>query len=217
MEKEVDMLELENTQIHLLNRLNESERLQLSRQIQPHFMFNTFNVFLSLARLNRQKELIKGLENFSSYLRYKYTDKKALIPLSIELEQTEKYIGIQKIRFGKRLFVQFNVDHSILGAAIPPYTVQILVENAFKHALDEKKGEKKLSINISRTGNWIELIVKDNGQKPLAKSISSGIGLQNIRKRLSLLFDLYTDATVRRTAQNETEAVIIWPYTIFAE
>ncbi|RYL92558.1 sensor histidine kinase [Sporolactobacillus sp. THM7-4] len=214
IEKEIDFLELENMKIHLQNRLHESELLQLSRQIQPHFMFNTLNIILSLARLNRQKDLIEGIERFSMYLRYKYTDKKDIIPFYMELDQVRNYFYIQKLRFGNKLNVEIYVNEMDLRAGIPPYTLQILVENAFKHALSQKKGDKNLSISLKRIGNWIELRVVDNGTKPLDIYAANGIGLENIRKRLNLLFDLYTEVSISKSANQETVAKVIWPYTI---
>lgn len=214
IEKEIDFLELENTKVRLQNRLQESELLQLSRQIQPHFMFNTLNVILSLARLNRQEDLVEGIERFSMYLRYKYTDKKDMIPFSVELDQIKNYIYIQKLRFGRKLHVDIQVDETELTAGIPPYTLQILVENAFKHAFCKKMGDKRLSIALERTGNWVKLRVADNGAESLDLRADHGIGLENIRKRLRLLFDLYTEVSIARNVNQETVVKVIWPYTI---
>lgn len=217
VEKEIDILELENSKIHLQNRLQESELLQLSRQIHPHFMFNTLNAILSLARLNRKKDLVEGIESFSMYLRYKYTDKKDLIPFHEELNQVGNYFSIQKLRYGKRIHLTIKVHPSEMSAGIPPYTLQILVENAFKHALEEKDGEKRLAIILKRTGNWVELNVVDNGTKPLDFRKEHGIGLENIKKRLDLLFDLYTEVSIERNERQETVAKVIWPFTIVGE
>ncbi|MET1250167.1 histidine kinase [Sporolactobacillus sp. STCC-11] len=211
-EKEIDILELENVQIHLQNRLQESELMQLSRQIQPHFMFNTLNIVLSLARLNRQKELIESIESFSMYLRYKYTEKQDLISFNEEIAHVKNYLSIQKLRFGKKLDIKIKVEAIDMPAGIPPYTLQILVENAFKHGLDEKKGQKQLSIYFERLGNWVQLKVIDNGSTTLNVNASSGIGLENIRKRLSLIFDLYTDISIAKNKQNETVVQVVWPY-----
>ncbi|MDD9149021.1 MULTISPECIES: sensor histidine kinase [unclassified Sporolactobacillus] len=214
VEKEINVLELENTKVRLQNRVQESELLQLSRQIQPHFMFNTLNVILSLARLKRQEKLIEGLERFSMYLRYKYTDKKDMIPFSVELNQIKNYIYIQKLRFGRKLSIDIQVNDQELSAGIPPYTLQILVENAFKHAFGKNTGNKRLSISLERKGNWVELRVTDNGSEPLNLQSEHGIGLENIRKRLRLLFDLYTEVRIEKNADRETVAKVVWPYTI---
>ncbi|WP_241654751.1 sensor histidine kinase [Sporolactobacillus shoreae] len=211
-EKEIDILELENSQIQLQNRLQESELLQLSQQIQPHFMFNTLNIVLSLARLNRQKDLVESIEKFSMYLRYKYTDKKDLIPFNEEMAQVKNYLYIQQLRFGKKLDITIQTEEMDMPAGIPPYTLQILVENAFKHALGEKKGQKKLLIIFERLGNWVKLYVIDNGTEPLDLQSSQGIGLENIRKRLKLLFDLYTDISITKNKEQETVVQVVWPY-----
>ncbi|MCO7174876.1 sensor histidine kinase [Sporolactobacillus kofuensis] len=214
IEKEINFLELENTKAHLQNKLQESELLQLSRQIQPHFMFNTLNVILSLARLDRKNILVESIESFSKYLRYKYTDKKDLIPFHEELDQVKNYFYIQKLRFGKKLQISVQVEQSELTTGIPPYTLQILVENAFKHALEEKEGVMKLTIILQRIGNWVELRVIDNGDKQLDLQAEHGIGLENIRKRLNLIFDLFTEVSITRIKDEETVARVIWPYMI---
>ncbi|MFT8362263.1 MAG: histidine kinase [Sporolactobacillus sp.] len=216
-EREIDILELENTQIHLQNQLQESELLQLSRQIQPHFMFNTLNIVLSLARLNRRKELIESIENFSMYLRYKYTEKQDLISFDEELVHVKNYLSIQRLRFGKKLDISLRIEKLDMPACIPPYTLQIIVENAFKHGLDEQKGQKKLAIYFERLGNWVQLRVIDNGGGSLNLNNSNGIGLENIRKRLYLIFDLYTDISITKNKENETIVQVVWPYIALTE
>lgn len=194
-EKEMDYLQLENTRVRLEKELRDSEYMQLSQQIHPHFIFNTLNALMSLARLKRHDHLINGMEQFSLFLRYKYREKSDLTPFLKELEHTRHYLYIQQLRFGQQLHIEETLDAHASMTLIPPYTLQTLVENAFKHGLEKKPGEKKLIINLTRQGNWVHLIVIDNGEvdrETLTKKDTNGIGLNNLRQRFKLLFDLET-------------------------
>lgn len=212
-EKEFDYLQLENKKMEMEKELHQMEYLQLSQQIQPHFLFNSLNAMLSLGRLGRTSDLTHALEEFSQFIRYKYVEKESLVPFMKELTYTSHYISIQKIRFGNRLVVELNIDEDAKSTYLPPYMLQTLVENAFKHGLEKQPGIKKLAISLSREGNWVTLLVIDNGPDFDVTSLQqNGIGLKNIQKRLSLLYDLYSELSVKRV-NHQTIAKVVWPFT----
>lgn len=212
-EKEIDYLQLENARVRLEKELQQSKYMQLHQQIQPHFLFNTLNAFISLARLGKNEEMVKGMEHLSLFLRYSYQSKEALIPIKEELAHTKNYLAIQKLRFGRKLTALVRVDKEAERALIPPYTLQTLVENAFKHGLEKKIGEKYIEITLSREGNWLYLRVCDNGNEGQAVSVEKGgIGLDNLRKRFNLLFDMPTRISLQKNKRDLTEALIVWPY-----
>lgn len=225
LEKEFDYLQMENKQIQLEKQLQQMEYEQLSQQIRPHFLFNSLNAMMSLARLNRNEDLIHSMERFSLFLRYQNKDKASLVPFESELEHTKNYISIQQLRYGSKLIVDISIDRKAFSTLLPPYTLQTFVENAFKHGLEKKRGEKRLWIELIRRGNWVVLKVSDNGDtldlshsSQLGGSVDSrpeheeGTGLKNIRKRLELLFELDTEVSIKRK-QDLTEVKAIWPYT----
>lgn len=213
-EREIDILEVENTKIRLENQLRESEFLQLSQQIQPHFMFNTFNALMSLARMERTDDLVTGMESFSRFLRYKYQDKEALVPFESELQQIRYYLSVQSLRFGSKLTIDYQLDPYAVETRVAPYTLHTLVENAFKHGLEKKAGEKRLSIRLAREGSWVRLSVEDNGNtEGNSGQCELGTGLTNIKKRLELLFDLHTNVEVIQKSVGTTVAEVVWPYT----
>ncbi|MDM5336428.1 histidine kinase [Fictibacillus enclensis] len=212
-EKELDYLQVQNKRIEMEKELHRMEYLQLNQQIQPHFMFNSLNAMLSLNRLGRTKDVSYALEEFSQFLRYKYVNKESLVAFEEELAYTSHYLSIQKIRFGKQLTIRLTIDEQARRTHLPPYVLQTLVENAFKHGLEKKKGEKELSIALERMGSWVELRVSDNGPGPAEPvSQTEGVGLENIRKRLSLIYDLYTEVNLSRRMQ-DTVVRAVWPYT----
>ncbi|MBS4174824.1 histidine kinase [Bacillus sp. FJAT-49736] len=211
--KEFDYLQIENKKIEMEKELHRVEYLQLSQQIQPHFLFNSLNSMLSLSRLGRIQDVSHALEEFSQFIRYKYVEKESLVSFEKELTYTSHYISIQKIRFGNHLHIQYQIDEKAESTCLPPYILQTLVENAFKHGLEKKSGTKQLVISLARSGSWVTLSVSDNGPGiDVEKSGHLGVGLENIRKRLSLLFDLYTDVSLIRK-NNITIAKAVWPYT----
>ena len=214
-EKEFDYLQLENKKIEMENELHKMEYLRLNQQIQPHFLFNSLNAMLSLGRLGRINDIVYAIEELSQFLRYryKYADKDILVPFMTELKITQNYLSIQKIRFGNHLSIQCHVDEHAKSTYVPPYLLQTFVENAFKHGLEKKRGEKKLVISLKREGSWVALSVIDNGPGTEDFIIeNNGTGLENIRKRLALLFDLYTEVSLSRQ-KDVTIAKAVWPYT----
>lgn len=211
LDKELDYLQLENKKIEMEKEVQKSEYLQLTQQIQPHFMFNSLNAMLSLSRLGKTADVTQALEEYSQFLHYKYTEKEVLVPFESELTYTTHYISIQSIRFRNKLQVKYDIDETAEPTYLPPYMLQTLVENAFKHGLDKKSGLKSLKISLIREGNWVSLSVIDNGPDMEEKQ-HRGIGLGNIRKRLALLYDLHTEVTLIRR-DDVTIAKAVWPYT----
>lgn len=212
-DQELDVLGLENVKVRLEKELQESEYKQLTERIQPHFLFNTLNAFLSMSRIGRQEDMTFGLERFSLFLRYRYQDHDILVPFMTELDHTKNYLAIQQLRFGPRLSIEYALSSQAMDCKIPPYTLQTLVENSFKHGLEKKRGEKVLKISLEREGNWVSLKVIDNGLQPLTEVMASkGTGLANIRRRFQLIFDLPAFLTLTKNMHGKTVANAYWPY-----
>lgn len=215
-EREMDVLKIENKQVRLEKELQQSEYMQLNQQIQPHFLFNTMNLLLGLARLGKNDQLIETLEHLTKFLRFKYQLKEQLIPLKLELEYTQHYLAIQRVRFGDRLHVEIKVENTMIKEAqIPPYLLQTLTENAFKHGLERKIGSVQLTIQISMMGEVIVLEVTDNGaglkEVPFSLSKTTGHGLKNIDKRLGLLFGEKHNLSLEPTDAGGTKVKTSWP------
>ncbi|WP_339060381.1 histidine kinase [Tepidibacillus marianensis] len=183
--------------------MHRSEYQQLTQQIEPHFLFNALNSLLTLARLNRTSELIPMFENLVRFLRFTYQEKGQLHTVEKELSHTSNYLSIQKIRIGSRLNVYLDAEQLLNRALIPPYLLQTIVENAFKHGIEQIEGQAELKISLKMLINegkeYIDLKVIDNGPgftfdpigevkiAPLNQQ-QYGIGLENLNKRLELLF-----------------------------
>lgn len=213
LDQELDVLELENIKVRLEKELQESEYKQLTERIQPHFLFNALNAFLSLSRIGRHQDMTAGMERFSLFLRYRYQNHEVLVPFQTELDHTKNYLAVQQLRFGPRLDIYYEIDPDLLECKIPPYTLQTLVENAFKHGLEKKMGEKKCSITFTREGNWVSLKVFDNGPSDISKPDQwKGTGLSNIQRRFQLIFDLPATVSLAKLRDGRTAATAHWPY-----
>jgi ligand-binding sensor domain-containing protein/uncharacterized membrane-anchored protein YhcB (DUF1043 family) len=169
--------------------LLQRERLKgqfetLRNQINPHFLFNSFNTLIST--IAKDKDLaIDYVEQLSDYFRIILEQReKEVITLKEELELADRYLFLQKQRFGDNLIVQRNIPDELLGSLIPPMTIQLLVENAIKHNIISRL--KPLTIELYVTDKF--LIVSNTLQEKTQKEPSTGVGLNNIIHRYIILF-----------------------------
>ncbi|MGM0923853.1 MAG: sensor histidine kinase [Bacillota bacterium] len=215
-EKRLDQLKKEKTELMLKQELQEAKYNQLSRQIQPHFFFNTLNVILSLARLNRREELISSIEVLSKYLKFKYKETEPFITIEEEARYTQYYLDIQKIRFRERLEIIWKTENEVLSALIPPFLLQTLVENSFKHGLEKTPGNVKLIISIREENEHIQLDVWNTSSPDVdcasyQEDDEIGLGLLNIQKRLQMLFPLRQTYLKLQQEEHGTNVQTLWP------
>jgi two-component system, LytTR family, sensor histidine kinase AlgZ len=217
-EKRLDQLEKEKHELLLEQELQEAKYNQLNQQIQPHFFFNTLNVILSLARLNRKAELISAIEVLSKYFKFKYKQTDPLITIEEEIQYTRYYLDIQRLRFRDRLDVVWSVEESCKASLVPPYLLQTLVENAFKHGLEKIPGQGKLIIILNGQRNRIYLEVWNSSaaasESPAHQRDEIGVGLLNIQKRLQMLFPEEEIFIQLNEEAKGTSVQVFWPHTI---
>jgi two-component system sensor histidine kinase AlgZ len=192
-ERQISGLSYEKQQIVLEKTLQESQYMQLNQQIHPHFLFNTINLMLGLARLKRIDTLISTMETLSLFLKFKYQVRDPLIPLEKEWEYTKYYLKIQQIRFRDRLTIEDDIAESTFPVLVPPYLLQTLTENAFKHGLEKKPGSLHLFIKAVDQNDSILLQIVDNGLGlqglTMEQLLKKGHGLANVNERLKLLYE----------------------------
>lgn len=216
-EKRFDQLEKEKNELLLKQELQEAKYNQLNQQIQPHFFFNTLNVILSLARLNRKEELISAIEVLSKYFKFKYKQTDPLITLDEEIQYTRYYLDIQRLRFRDRLDVVWSVGESCKSSLVPPYLLQTLVENAFKHGLEKHPGQGKLIIILNEQRNKVYVEVWNSSSSSALDDLETrkedrGIGLHNIQKRLQMLFPKEEILIQLNEEAGGTSVQIFWPH-----
>lgn len=159
----------------------------LKQQINPHFFFNTLNNLyaLSLTRSAKTPEVVLQLSALMRYVIYEGQKDQVLIPA--EIRYIEDYLHLQKIRMHKSVDVQF--EHTLYNPAqqIPPLLLIILIENAFKHGVEPAEGSSFLHIALETTADEVSFTCKNSVERSEKEGVQ-GIGLENLRRRLQLLF-----------------------------
>jgi len=166
----------------------ESELQHLHYQLQPHFFFNSLNNIYSMVDISPEQAK-KSIHSLSKLMRYMlYETNMDVLPLSKEIDFMKKYIDLMKLRVSDKTEVSYNFPEEETGIKIAPLLFISLIENAFKHGVS---ATKESSINISMTSNKKTVqfaIENDNFPKKTDDKSGSGIGLQNVEKRLQLLY-----------------------------
>lgn len=178
---------LEDAQITASNSQTELKLLQ--SQISPHFLFNTLNNLYGIS-LTRHEKIPPLLLKLSELLRYSVYDAKELfVPLKDELVYINNYVDFEKIRIGERLVIHTDISREIEGLEIAPMILIIFVENAFKHSKNSTDQKIYIEIELKTWANSLLFSIK-NSYQDQEKGIDkySGFGLDNVRKRLNLLY-----------------------------
>lgn len=178
-------------------RQKESEATQLEMelkflrsQISPHFLFNILTNFVALAR-KKSDQLETSILMLSGFMRYMLYDTSKKITLQQEVGYLENYIALQKLRFGAEAEIIFTVDmpDALAGCPIEPMLLIPFVENAFKHGtgyISHPLIHVELTVKESLLA--LEVTNKFDCETDASKDDSSGIGLNNVRSRLRLLY-----------------------------
>ena len=166
----------------------QSELQHLHYQLQPHFFFNSLNNIYAMVDVSPEqaKTSIHSLSKLMRYMLYE-TDME-LVPLSKEIEFIKKFIDLMKLRVSDKTEVNYNLPSEETGINIAPLLFISLIENAFKHGVSASKASQ---ININMTCNdktVLFTIENDNLPKKTEDKSGSGIGIQNLEKRLKLLY-----------------------------
>lgn len=176
---------------------------------------------LSLARLDRKDELIKGLEVMAKFFKFKYISHSSLIKVEDELAYVNNYLEIQRLRFGDRLHVIQTLDKKCKEALLPPFMIQTIVENAFKHGFEKNAGPATLKIIVryADTFMYIEIwnthLIEPIHEEKVNAPHDEGYGIINIKKRLQLLFPEKPTSLIMKHIGNETLVEVKFPLTYF--
>ena len=163
----------------------------LKSQVNPHFLFNALNNIYSMAVQKNQPEIAEGLENLSGIMHYlTYESSSSFVPLEKEIELLKNYIEIQHLRIANTddTTISFNMEGDFYNKTIAPVILLPLVENAFKHGI---KPDQKCIVSIKLTIKEDQLIFKTTNtifDKSDREIKEKGIGIENVRKRLHLLY-----------------------------
>ncbi|MEL7005705.1 MAG: sensor histidine kinase, partial [Bacteroidota bacterium] len=179
------LVESEKTKSLEVEKVNE-ELDFLKHQISPHFFFNTLNNLYSLAldKSDQTPEVILKLSELMRYSLYECKDK--YVPLENEVQYLKNYIEILQIRQKDQFEVSFNPNIDGRDIKVAPLLLIIFVENAFKYGIKSTKKDSDIGIKLDANHQYIHFNIWNFREKD--SKINEGIGLQNVKKRLDLLY-----------------------------
>jgi two-component system LytT family sensor kinase len=171
--------------------LNEARLAALTRQINPHFLFNTLNSISSLVRTDPEQARAV-IYKLSNILRRLLKNHENLNTLRDELQFIEDYMGIELVRFGDKLRYVKEIEADTLDRLLPSMVLQPLVENSIKHGLSNKVDGGMIRVRSRLQDGRLHLLVEDDGigipEAKLATLLEQGIGISNVNERLKVLF-----------------------------
>jgi two-component system sensor histidine kinase YesM len=192
----------------------------LEAEINPHFLYNALQAISTKALKNDRYDIADMIDALALTLRYCISGKDVVFARE-ELKHIERYLALQKARFGSRLQVQYDWDETLMDVKLPKLSIQTLVENAIKHALEIVSNPVTITISARMESSQYVIIVRDDGPgfakgklEAVLQSFRSdweernqeneSIGLVNLNTRLKLLYG--EDAELRiRTDQSGTQ------------
>ena len=205
----VEMYKQAQRTAELQKELGDMNMTLMLSQIQPHFLYNALNTIKYLTKKD-PKAAENAIVRFSGYLRANMDSltQKEPIPFKKEMDHVENYVAIERLRFGDRLKVEYNIQYDNFN--IPPLTIQPIAENAIKHGINQRVDGGTLKISSYEKDNTIFVIVEDNGVGFDVNEVKhdgrSHVGMNNIKNRLKEM--LNAEVTVESTI-NEGSCVTI--------
>ncbi len=198
----IDWFVNDRVQRDLQNQRLTAELAFLKSQINPHFLFNSLNSIYSLAyqRSETTPGAILKLSEIMRYMLYECNDNK--VDLSKELQYLENYIELQKIRFGNRGYIDFKVQGKVEHQRIVPLLLIAFIENAFKHGIANDP-LKPIRLIIDVNESHLHFFVH-NKKHSNNRDEAGGIGLNNVKRRLDLLYPGKYNLEIKDETENYT-------------
>jgi len=184
-------IEQQNEKHEIERRNLETELNLLKAQLHPHFLFNTMNNLYALS-MEKSAKTSEGIAKISNLLRsVLYECNDAEINLKKEIQLIENYIDLERMRYGDRLKLKFEITGNVYEKKIAPMLLFTFIENCFKHGSSDDPNNPFIEILLSVSGNEIHFFAKNS--KPTGKNQSKnvnggGIGLNNVKKRLEIIY-----------------------------
>ena len=200
---------LENKFLQTQLKLKEEELKYLKMQIHPHFLFNTLNTLygLALKKADETPEMILKLSNLLDYILYQ--TEKPQVALLEELNHIKDYVSLEKMRFHDTLLINVDTDSVDKNYQIAPMLLIPFVENSFKHG-NAVDGKLLITIKASTKENELEFSVKNSIQ--FSQNKTKGIGLNNIKKRLEMLYPDQYSLKIHHTKNEFITCLKLYPH-----
>lgn len=187
----------------------EARLAALRARLHPHFLFNALHTVAALVHTDRARAE-EALERLGDLLRYAVRDREApRVPLAEEWRFVEDYVALQALRFGDRVRCELHLDPALAAVPVPPFVLQPLVENAFRHALADRGGT--LRVCAHGTPAALALVVEDDGPGCAPEPTRDGGGLATLRDRLAVLYPAGASLRIEPLDGGGTRATVHLP------
>jgi len=173
----------------LNEQLTQARLHALQQQLEPHFLFNALHAVSGLVREGEKDTAVRAIASLSDCLRRLLHESDAqIVPLRRELDLLDKYLELQKLRFGDALRVDIDVPDDLLTLQVPSVVLQPIVDNAIKHGISRRVGGGTVRIAATRANGMLTLSVYNDGPPLQHEPGTPGIGVANLRARLGMLY-----------------------------
>jgi two-component system, LytTR family, sensor kinase len=194
--------------------LSKAQLTALRGQMEPHFMYNTLNSIAGLVRDQHGDQAVSMIVGLSEFLRRASQDSlRSQVTLAEEVDYLQRYLAIQKIRFGDRLQVAVNVPRNLLTAQVPSLLLQPLAENAIKHGIAKRAAGGTVQITAASSSGSLRLTVyNDSPHLPANwEATPMGVGMGNLRTRLQILYGNASELQMGRSDAGGVEVAVTLP------
>jgi len=160
----------------------------LRGQLNPHFLFNALHTVVHLIP-REPARAAQAAEQIAALLRTTMEEDRDLVSLGEELAFVERYLALERLRFGDRLRARIEVSEDVRQALVPAYALQTLVENAVRHGASPRIEPTEIAVTARLNGGNLALVVHDTGAGETGGTGKTGTGLSRLRERLAVLYD----------------------------
>lgn len=219
------MEELKQKEYQTKQLLNRAEYKALQAQVNPHFLYNTLDTMASIAEIRNCPEVSHMSQSLALIFRYSLNMKNPFSTVEHEIAHLKNYTYVMDMRMHDNIQYTFDVDETTLKSKLPRLSLQPIVENAINHGLRNKRGKKKIGIQIKRKQMDLVICIEDNGigmdTSAINESLSkneldfvekgNSIGLHNINARLKMLYGNTYGMYLESTLGEGTKVFMILP------
>lgn len=208
---------------HMIERIYEEQEQKrkyeievLKGQIRPHFLYNTLISIRYLNLTEQREEVDQSLAALSNILVVYFKDKSSWQSVEKEMEFLKNYCYIQQIRYGNNFDTMIEYEEEISEVLLPKMILQPIVENAVFHGLSSYESGGKIYVKAKKEGEFLDILIKDNGVgfhkgKELKKTERHGIGVENVKERLKLIYGGAASMSLESEKGKGTEVRFIFP------
>lgn len=225
LKKELEELNDCKKQLKIENSLKEIELINLKAQLNPYFLVNVLNSISNLATIESAIKTNEMIINFAEYLKQSVSSEKNYISISEEFKNVEKFLKIQKIRYGELLKYSININEKISSEKIPSHIIMPFVENAVFYGIATKNEGGKVDISVYNENENVVISIIDNGagfndekieeKFKLFNGAYEGelirISIANARQKLTTLFGKQYDVFIETIENKGTKSIIKYP------